>query len=175
MNTRQLIACLILALGASVSVAADDAPIKKTAKAKAEQCQNAFIKGDFETFADLSHPVVVSAGGGRKKMIEGMTAEIKKLKDNGTEFKAVKVAEPSDPVAVGKELYICVPFTFELATPNARVAVKSFLLGISGDGGKTWLFVDGLAGRESLKKSFPDLPDKLEIPKKEPPTVIKDK
>ena len=35
--------------------------------------------------------------------------------------------------------------------------------------------MDAIAGRESLKKSFPDLPEKLEIPKKEPPTIIKDK
>lgn len=173
--TARWLACLALGFCASVPAGADDAAIKKTAKAKAEECQTALIKGDYETFTDLSHPVVVSAGGGRKKMIETMAAELKKLKDNGTEFKAVTVADPSDPVMGAKELYICVPFTFEMLTPNARVAVKSALLRVSADGGKTWTFVDAIAGRESLKKSFPDLPEKLEIPKKEPPTIIKDK
>ncbi len=107
-------------------------------------------------------------------MIEGMATVMKDMKANGTVFKSVKVGDPTDPVPVGKELYIVVPFTFEIVTPTNRVAVKSSLLGISGDGGKTWTFVDAQAGRESIKKSFPELPDKLEFPKKEPPTVIKD-
>jgi hypothetical protein len=172
MLTRVL-ACLALAALVPLA-AADDAAIKKTAKAKAEECQTALITGDYEKYADLSHPVVVEAGGGRKKMIEGMAAEFKKMKADGTEFKAVKVGDPGDPVAGAKVLYIVVPFTFEIATKVNRVAVKSALLGISGDGGKTWTFVDALPGRDSLKKSFPDLPEKLELPKKEPPTVIKD-
>lgn len=173
MSARRVLACLLLLGWASVG-SADDAEIKKVAKAKAEECQTAFIKGDFEKFADLSHPLVVSAGGGRKKMIEGMAAEIKKMKADGTEFKAVKVSDPTDPVPAGKVLYICVPFTFELATKDNRVAIKSALLGVSDDGGKTWTFVDTLPGRASIKKSFPDLPDKLVFPKQEAPMVIKE-
>lgn len=175
MLARWLVACLLTGFCASLPAKADDAEIKKTAKAKAEECQTAFVKGDYEKFTDLSHPKVVSAGGGRKKMIEGLDTEMKKLKASGTEFKAAKISDPSDPVMGDKDLYICVPFTFEMSTPNAKVAIKSSLLGVSGDGGKTWTFVDAIAGRDSLKKSFPDLPEKLVIPKTEPPTVIKDK
>ena len=171
--TARVLACVVLVAFAPFIVA-EDATIKKTAKAKAEECQNALIKGDYEKYADLSHSVVVAAGGGRQKMVEGMAAEMKKIRAMGTEFKSVKVFDATDPVAAGKVLYICVPFTFEIATSTNRVAVKSALLGISDNGGKTWTFVDALAGRESLKKSFPDLPEKLEIPTKEPPTVFKD-
>ena len=174
MTRHRFAACLVVGLCAASAAQADDAEIKKTAKAKAEECQNALIKGDYEKFADLSHAKVVEAGGGRKKMVESMAAEMKKLKEQGTEFKSVKMSDPSDPVAAGKVLYICVPFTLEIATRNARVAVKSAFLGISEDGGKSWVFVDAIAGRDSLKRSFPDLPDKLVIPKKEPPTIIKD-
>lgn len=174
MSVRRIVACLTLVVCASVPVAADDAEIKKTVKAKAEECQTALVKGDYEKFTDLSHPVVISAGGGRKKMIEVMTAEMKKLKEAGTEFKAVKMGEASDPVKGDKDLYICIPFTFEMLTPNGKVAVQSSLLGISSDSGKTWVFVDAIAGRASLKKSFPDLPEKLVIPKNDPPKLIKD-
>jgi len=174
MSTWRFVACLVLMFCAR-PVGADDAEIKKTAKAKATECQNAFVKGDYETFADLTHPKAIEDSGGRKKMVEGLAAEIKSLKAMGTEFKAVKMAEASDPVAAGKVLYICVPFTMEMSTPNGLVGVKSSLLGISTDKGKTWLFVDAIAGRESLKKSFPDLPAALVIPKNEPPTLIKGK
>jgi len=176
MSAQRFVACLALVLCASWSVA-DDAEIKKTAKAKAEECQNALIKGDYEKFADLSHPKVVEAGGGRKKMIESLAAEMKKLKADGVVFKSATMADASDPIAVGKELYIAVPFTLEIKVPDGRVTTKSALVGISNDGGKTWTFFDanpGANSRDMLKKSFPDLPDKLPLPKKEPPTFTKD-
>jgi hypothetical protein len=174
MSGRGVVACVAV-LVACAAGRADDADVRKAARAKAEEFQSALIKGDYEKFADLSHPKVIAGSGGRKKMIETTAAEMKAMKAGGTEFKAAKMGDASEPVAAGETLYVCVPFTLEIANANGLVGVKSALLGVSADGGKTWLFVDAFAGRESLKKSFPDLPEKLEFPKKEPPTLIKGK
>jgi hypothetical protein len=177
MTTRRCVACLALVFCASAPVAADDAEIKKTAKAKASECQNALLKGEYETFVDLTHPKVVEGSGGRKKMIDLLTTEMKGMKAKGIVFKSVKLDDASDPIAAGKELYISVPFTLEITVPDGRLITKSALIGISNDGGKTWTFFDANPGsftREKLKQLFPDLPEKLPLPKKEAPTYIKD-
>ncbi|MBN9121826.1 MAG: hypothetical protein J0I06_22250 [Planctomycetes bacterium] len=177
MRDRRFVACLGVVFCASWCATADDAEIKKTAKAKAEECQKALIRGDYEKLADLSHPKVVAAAGGRKKMIEGLAAETKKMKAEGVVFKSAAMADASDPIAVGKELYITIPFTLEIKVPDGRVTTKGALVGISDDGGKTWTFFDanpGALSRDALKKMFPDLPEKLPLPKKEPPTFTKD-
>ena len=66
MSVRRVVACLALVLCASWSVRADDAEIKKTAKASAEACQNAFVKGEYDKFIDLTHPKIVEEVGGRR-------------------------------------------------------------------------------------------------------------
>jgi hypothetical protein len=174
MTTRRFLACLALVFGASVPVAADDAEIKKVAKAKANECQNALLKGDYDKFVDLTHPKVVEGNGGRKKMTDTMMAGVKELKEKGITFKSVTVHDPSDPIAGEKAMYIVIPTTLEMTVPGGRLTGKRAVLGISNDSGKTWVFVDTTPGRESLKKVFTDLPDKLPIPKNEQPTFVKD-
>jgi hypothetical protein len=174
MTTHRIVVAFVMALCTTLPVYADDAEMKKTAKAKAIECQEALIKGNYEAFVDLTHPKVVEGVGGREKMIEKMSTGMKAMKAKGLEFKSAKFSDPSDPVAVGKDLYITVPFTLEVAIPGARGTSNNALVGISSDGGKTWMFIDTGPGRDTLKKLFPDLPDKLPIPKKEPPKFVKE-
>lgn len=169
------------AFGAAVLVTAcvwparaNDAELKKVAKAKADECQNALIKGEYGKFVDFCHPKVVELSGGKQKMIALLTDGTKEMKSMGISFEATKMLAPSDPIAVEKELYITVPFTLEIKVPDGRLTTKGALIGISSDGGKTWLFADATPGREKLQKVFPKLPEKLLLPKKEQPVFVKD-
>ncbi|MBP3957537.1 hypothetical protein J8F10_20000 [Gemmata sp. G18] len=171
--TTRIIACVVVAVSASFAPA-DDAEIKKTAKAKAEETQNALLKGDYDKLVDLTHPKIVEEMGGRKKMIEGITASVKDMKSKGFTFKSVSVGDSSDSVKTGKELYIIVPFALQMAAPSGRLHTKGALVGVSSDGGKTWAFADATPGREALKKLLPGLPEAIVFPKKEAPTFVKD-
>jgi hypothetical protein len=153
---------------------ADEADVKKAAKSQADEIQSALIKGDFGKVADRTHPKAVEALGGKQKMVAFLTAGIKEMKKEGIEFKLSKMLDPSDPVKAGKELYILVPFTLELTISGKRFQSKGALVGVSSDGGKTWVYLDTAPGREKLKDLLPDLPDSLMIPKPEMPTPVKD-
>jgi hypothetical protein len=168
-NARILLLC---SLAGCAPVNRENAEIKKTAKAQAEVIQTALIQGDFGKVADLTHPKIVEAGGGKDRMVAMMAAGTKEMKEQGIEFKAMTVLEPSEPVPAGKELYIVVPFILEMSGSGQRFQTKAAIVGISGDGGKTWSFVDTTPGRDALKKVFPNLPDSLDIPKKEAPTLV---
>jgi hypothetical protein len=161
----------------ATSVLADDADIKKAAKAQAEESQTALIKGEFEKLVDLTHPKLVENLGGKKKMVAHLTIEMKKMKEEGYEFKSVKVSDPGDPVRAGKELYIGIPFTLEMRVPGGRLLGKSMFIGVSKDDGKNWVFLDANPlkdEREQLKKLLPNLPAAIVIPKKELPVFIRD-
>ena len=93
------------------------------------------------------------------------------MKANGTEFKAVKVADPPTRRRQGSAR--CAVHLRD-GHPERTRGGEGALSHIDRQG-KTWLFVDAIAGRESLKKSFPDLPEALVIPKNEPPKLIKGK
>jgi hypothetical protein len=171
MFARFLLACFV---AGCAPVNRDDVDIKRNAKAQANEIQTALVKGDFEKVADCTHPKVAEAMGGKAKMVAIMTDGTMAMKKRGIEFKAVRIFDPSDPVEAGGELYILVPFKLEMRAPGKRLETNAAIVGISSDGGETWAFVDTTPGREELKKLFPDMPDSLDIPKKQAPKVIDD-
>jgi len=174
MSARRLLLCLVVGAATGAGARADDAEIKNVARAKADECQTALIKGDYEKFVTFCPPKVVELSGGKKKMIELLTNGTKEMTSQGISFESTKMLAPFDPITVEKEIYIAVPFTLEIKVPDGRLSTKGVLIGISSDGGKTWAFTDAAPGYEKLKKVFPNLPDKLPFPKKEPPVLIKD-
>jgi len=151
----------------------DDEAIKKTAKARAEECHSAILKGNYETFTNLMHPKAVELMGGKEKLAFHLTAEMKEMKARGVELKSFRVSDPTDPVAVGKELYLLVPAVLEMKVPDGRLLTDSTMLGVSADGGKTWVFVNAVKERKDILQVIPRLPDAIVLPKQKPPTLFK--
>ena len=50
---------------------------------------------------------------------------------------------PGDFYTEGDNTFVIVPETVEIQLPKDKMEVKSYLLGISADDGKTWKFLDG--------------------------------
>ena len=148
----------------------DDAAAKKNAKAKAEELQAAFSKADHDTFTRLMHPKLVEMAGGREKMVAHLAAEVKSAKDTGYEYESFTVGEPSDPVRGGTDLYLTVPSTLRIKAPVGHLVTDSTLLGVSGDGGRTWVFINAVKPREEVKRVVPGLPDAVALPELKPPT-----
>jgi hypothetical protein len=154
----------------------DDTP-EKVAKRKADEVAQATVKSDFEKIVALTYPKVIEEMGGREKMIGAMKTGLKDMKARGIEFRSAKVEDAKPVVSGGSDLFTIVPFTLEIKLPGGRTTVKSFLLGISSDKGKTWSFVDGsgIGNDERMaKKLLPNLPAELKLPKKEKPVFHKD-
>jgi hypothetical protein len=100
---------------------------------------------------------------------------MKTLKDMGVEFKSHTVGKPEKPVLDGKTAYLVIATKLSLTANGKNVETESYLLGMTTDGGKNWVFVDG-AGMSDEKirdRVFPKLPDGLKLPEKKPP-VVKD-
>jgi hypothetical protein len=143
---------------------ADDAELKKTVKGLVEKMQKAILKDDFETVIEMSHPKVVDNLGGKEKAINTTKTVMKQLKDKGVVINSMSTGEPTNPVRGDKEVYIVVPTKLEMTAPQGKVSGTGFILGISTDDGKTWKFVDGAPGPAEIRKLFPDIPKKLELP-----------
>lgn len=174
MIVRSLLCCVAVLLAAAAGAVADDAEIKKTAKARAQEAQNALVKGELGPLVALTHPKLVEAMGGKDKMAAQVADVLKAMKNKGAEFKSVTILEPGELIRTGNELYLAVPLTLEMTLPGGRVKSQGMLIGVSGDNGKTWVFVDAAPGRDRIKQVLPDLPDAIVFPKKEPPVLIKD-
>ena len=138
----------------------------------------ATLAGDYAKIIDYTNESIVKLLGGRAKAIESTEAVMKLMKAGGFTIKAYNVGEPGKFYTEGDNTFVVIPSSLELTFPGGRVIGKSYLLGISPDGGKTWKFSDG-AGitkyKGMLDKVLPKLPADLKLPEAEKPEVIKDK
>jgi hypothetical protein len=175
MTIRLASSLILLALCLSAG-AAEDKP-ESVAKRKANEIAQATVKGDFDKIADFTYPKVVDQMGGREKMIGAMKIGFNEMKSRGIEFRSAKVEDALPLMAGGSEVFTVVPFTLEMKVPGGRTTMKSFLLGISADKGKTWTFLDGSGiGKDETmaKRLLPNLPKELKLPKTEKPVFQKD-
>ena len=174
MKTRT--ACILILLATCLAAQArDDAQIKKIAKKQVDEINQALMKGDAGKIVDLTYPKVIEMAGGREKMIKALEADLKDMKSKGIEFRSVKVDNPSDPVASGKDLYVVVTFLLEMKIPEGKLRSESFVIGVSSDQGNTWTFLNaGNQDVKTIKKILPGLPEKLELPKKQSPVFEKE-
>lgn len=173
---RTLSSALALALVALPAWAQDKIDTAKAVE-QAEAVKKAVLAADYAKVADLTHPKVVEALGGRDKMIEQTKTIMKQIKDMGIEITSYTVDKPGAPVVDGKSAYVILPSKLTMKAPTGKIMSESYLLGMTTDGGKTWTFADGsgLAGGPVRDAILPTLPKDLKLPDPKPPTVTKDK
>jgi hypothetical protein len=136
------------------------------------------LKGDHAKVVDLTYPKIVEIIGGRDKMRATLETAMKQMKDRGFSIRSLQVEEPAEILTEGNNTFAVVPTTIEMTAPGGKLVGKSYLLGISADGGKTWKFIDGagLATKQMRDLVLPSkLPARLKLPAKQDPQFIKDK
>jgi hypothetical protein len=166
----------LLVVGVLTLAAAADAPPQVEAlKKAAQEVADATIQGDFKKLIECSYPTIVKELGGQEKAIEQAANVIKLMKAQGFTIKSYTLGNPGELLTEGGNVFSVVPTTLELVTPDAKIEAKSYLLGISDDAGKTWLFLDGsgIAKKELRDKLLPPLPEKLKFPEPEAPRITK--
>src|SRR5205085_2945252 len=94
---------------------------------------------------------------------------MKQMSDQGFSLKSYWIGEPGEFFTEANNTFVVVPTKLEMTVPGGRMMNKSYLLGISPDGGKMWTFVDGagLHDQASRDKVLPKLPAKLVLPAKQ--------
>lgn len=176
---RRIVLAVVMA---AVPLFAADPPkpeaAKKAAKKAAEEYAAAFVKGDVTAMFDHVHENAIKVAGGREKGEQFVKQTLKQGADAGIKAKSFAVDAPDDLLVEGDNTFAVLPTTAEATSPEGRQVFKSYLLGISADGGKTWKFVDGawlLGSKKVAEAILPKLPAKLELPELKAPEIVKEK
>lgn len=166
---------LLYVLGLSLSLCSStQADVhSKLIKETAERTNKALLAADYATVADLTHPKLVQAMGGRPKLIATIQSTVAQMKAQGITFKSAAIDNPTDAIAAKNgHLFAVVPFSISVALPFGVATQKSFLIANSIDQGRSWKFVDaGNVEPATLKQVLPDLPATLKLPPKQDPTI----
>jgi hypothetical protein len=129
---------------------------------------NATAGGEYDVVLDLTHPKALEASGGREMAIQQVKLGMAAIKERGGSFRVAGVGEPV--LAKGTHAhYAVVPYTMAFSGPWKKGTSRTSVVGISGDGGRTWRFaqVSKRDGVEWVRRMFPDFPRDLTIPQTE--------
>src|SRR5262245_60548435 len=176
MTMRKIVMLGLMLAGAADGLAATesgDARLQQLVKSKVEAMNAALIRGDYAKIADLTHARVVEQSGGREKMIAIMKDMMEGLKSKEIVFRGTKVDPPLEFASAGGEMFTVVPFALELTAPGQRISQRTFVIGVSGDRGQSWSFINGDVGEAQVKLLLPNLPKELKLPRNQPPVVEK--
>lgn len=139
-------------------------------KAKADKMGEAFMSGDYKTFAKYNNPTMLKLMGGESKMTAALTKSIVDMKAKGITIISITFDEPSKIVKNGKVLQCTIAQHTEVKTTPGRAISTSTLIALSTDNGKNWTFLDTLnKDMPTIKKIIPNLSSDIIIPPPQPP------
>ncbi|HEX8559268.1 MAG TPA: hypothetical protein VF668_14275 [Pyrinomonadaceae bacterium] len=159
-----LLMLLLLAPAASAQAKLGEAAARQL-RAQAEECNRAFVEGDFGRLADYTYPKLVTLLGGREKMVDYLRKSVAEMKADGFEPLSYAPSEPTQVLRAGRETYAVVPATLRMRAPDGVLVSESFMIAVSADGGKTWKFLSGgSATPAQLRALLPRVAGRLRPP-----------
>jgi hypothetical protein len=130
----------------------------------------AFIKGDFQTFAKYTYPALVRAMGGESRMAATLTQTVSDMQTKGMTFNSISVDNPTEIVKSQGELQCTLQQHTIIKLANGKAVATSTLIAISRDDGKNWLFVDtNNKDAVTMRKVMPNLSTAIVIPPQQKP------
>jgi hypothetical protein len=138
----------------------------------ARECARRLTSQELEAFADCMPAELVRMLGGREGAIATLERGAKQMAVEDARIESAEI-DPPTRISVGtKRTFAILPQRVTVRSPEGRLVQRSFLLGVLGDDGKTWKFVDGVKlDRATAERLFPDLPDELTLPISSPPEL----
>ncbi len=103
---------------------------------------NAVKTNDYEKVADLTHPDVISMGGGQEFIISDLKAEGDQLKSQGFSYTGIEVGNHPEFLVTTEEMQTIIPVKYFMSFNSKEVESWSNLFAVSSDKGVTWKFVN---------------------------------
>lgn len=142
---------------------------------QANMMGQAFLKGDYHTFARYTYPAILTAMGGESRMAVMLTNSANDMITKGMTFNSITFDSPSKIIKSGNELQCTLQQHTTIKLANGRAVATSTLIAISKDGGENWLFVDtSNKDAATMRKVLPNLSTAIIIPPQQKPLYYKE-
>ncbi|HMH21166.1 MAG TPA: hypothetical protein VK563_05300 [Puia sp.] len=154
---------------------ADQSNLAETVKQQAEVMGQAFMKGDYKTFAHYTYPQIIRMMGGEKVLTTQLVKITNNMKEQGMTFSSIGFGDVSKIEKKNGQLQCTIPQHTTIKVPTGRAVSTSTLIAISTDAGKSWTFVD-TSNKDiaTIRKLLPDLSPAIVIPPQQPPVRYND-
>src|SRR6266851_5377960 len=141
--TTALLTCCLFAIGQEPP---DDRQLLAQVHEHAKTFAQAFLKDDHAKLADWSHPKLAEKSGSRARLMHAWWKKTLAYRNQGMRLERYDVDAPKELVKIGADWLCIVPTKLSFQAIDGSASLKSYLLALSHDQGKTWRFLDGADG-----------------------------
>jgi uncharacterized protein (TIGR03067 family) len=134
-------------------------------KKHAEICSESQLKSDFTKALPYVPAELLRLMGGKQAFADEFAANIAELKRRKVTINQLEIGTPETPKEFDGVLAGLVPQKLVITTPQGKIVTHSYLIAISENKGKSWVFVDPMViTAEQRSILYPMLEGKLKIP-----------
>ena len=144
-----------------------------TIKKQLDEMSAALLKKDFATYVKYTHPKIISEMGGEKAMADSMARYFSEMEHRGVTIANIRDGDPSWVIDTAGELQCTVPVSTAMQVQGGFVYMEATFVGVSKDRGLHWVFIDTTDDYRTIRKEFPSLSSKLNIPVPDQPVFRK--
>jgi hypothetical protein len=151
---------------------ANDIELKLNINTTAELMAGYFIKKDFKEFIKFLYEPMLKFNGGTEKVISDIENEIKDFEKDSLKISNMTFNSISKLIHIKGQIQCTIVEKMELTTTDLLVTLKSTLIAISSDQGKTWKFIDPFGmSLKQLRTYLPELSPDITLPNQEEPII----
>ena len=136
----------------------------------------AFLKGDFDKYVDMTIPSVIEVAGGKEVMVTNAKASYEMTIESGLAYESIDPLKPSKFMFAGNDLQSILPQVIITKIGETKISQKVYFLASSSDEGKTWTFLNlEPYDTASIKTYVPTYTGDIKIPTADQPELINNK
>lgn len=131
-----------------------------------------FKKKDFKEFIKFLYEPMLKFNGGAEKVISDLETEINDFEKDSLIISNITFDSISKLIHIKGQIQCTIVEKMEFTTADLLMTLKSTLIAISSDQGKTWKFIDPFGmSLKQLRTYLPELSPDIILPKQEEPII----
>ncbi len=141
----------------------------------AKEYMDAYLNGEYESMADLTHPNILSLSGGKTFVAQDLENDRGSLEAMGFNVLGGEVGTPGQVYEAGREALCFVPIFYMLELQGKKYKSETTILASSSSNGKIWKFVSlDRQDQESIKTFIPNYNSEMGWPELKPMESIEE-
>ena len=150
----------------------DESTVRENIKVHTDSMKNYFLKKDLKSFLTFTYEPMLKLNGGSGKVKADLENELESFAKEGFAISNIEYENISKFIYAKNQIQCTVTERSEYLGTGLKMKLKSTVIAISRDQGKTWKFIDPFGmSLKQLQKYLPELSEEIILPAVEEPII----
>jgi len=150
----------------------DESTMRVNIKVHTDSMTNYFLKKDLKSYLTFIYEPMIKLNGGLGKVKADLENELESFAKEGFAISSIKYENISKLIYAKNQIQCTITEKSEYSGTGLKMKLKSTIIAISKDQGKTWKFIDPFGmSLNQLRIYLPELSEEIILPEVEEPII----